>query len=102
MEGALDSDARPQKALVRRVQVGTHLKLHKGKAKLVITNRAQTRYLFRVNKGKADLGESINQHIPEHLRTIPFFDIIYIDDGTWRSFRSVITSVRVRTSSQRW
>jgi haloacid dehalogenase-like hydrolase len=49
--------------------------------KLLITDTAKTQYLFRINKGKEDLGESINEHMPESLRPIPFANIIYIGDG---------------------
>ena len=33
--------------------------------KRVITDTGKTQYLFRINKGVEDLGESINQHMPE-------------------------------------
>ena len=49
--------------------------------KLLITDTAKTQYLFRINKGKEDLGESINDHMHESLRPIPFANIIYIGDG---------------------
>ncbi len=49
--------------------------------KLLITDTTKTQYLFRVNKGKEALGESINEHMPEHERPIPFQNIIYIGDG---------------------
>ncbi|MBU6504988.1 MAG: haloacid dehalogenase-like hydrolase [Betaproteobacteria bacterium] len=49
--------------------------------KLLITDTTKTQYLFRVNKGKETLGESINEHMPEHERPIPFQNIIYIGDG---------------------
>lgn len=49
--------------------------------KLLITDTAKTQYLFRINKGKEDLGESINEHMSESLRPIPFSNIIYIGDG---------------------
>ena len=33
--------------------------------KRVITDTGKTQYLFRINKGVEDLGQSINQHMPE-------------------------------------
>jgi 2-hydroxy-3-keto-5-methylthiopentenyl-1-phosphate phosphatase len=49
--------------------------------KLLITDTSKTQYLFRVNKGKEKLGESINEHMPERDRPIPFSNMIYIGDG---------------------
>lgn len=49
--------------------------------KLVITDTTKTQYLFRINKGREDLSESINEHMPEVERPIPFEHIIYIGDG---------------------
>jgi 2-hydroxy-3-keto-5-methylthiopentenyl-1-phosphate phosphatase len=49
--------------------------------KLLITDTSKTQYLFRVNKGKEKLGESINEHMPEPERPIPFANMIYIGDG---------------------
>ena len=39
--------------------------------KRVITDTGKTQYLFRINKGVEDLGESINQHMPEDQRPDP-------------------------------
>ena len=36
--------------------------------KRVITDTGKTQYLFRINKGIEDLGESINYHMPEAER----------------------------------
>lgn len=49
--------------------------------KRVITDTAKTQYLFRINKGVEDLGQSINQHMPEAIRPIPFANMIYFGDG---------------------
>jgi phosphoserine phosphatase len=48
---------------------------------VVITDTTKTQYLFRINKGREDLRESINEHMPEAQRPIPFRNIIYIGDG---------------------
>jgi hypothetical protein len=49
--------------------------------KVLITDTAKTQFLFRINKGKEDILESINEHMPEPLRPIPFSNIVYIGDG---------------------
>lgn len=49
--------------------------------KRVITDTGKTQYLFRINKGVEDLGETINQHMPEAERPVPFANMIYFGDG---------------------
>lgn len=49
--------------------------------RVVITDTTKTQYLFRINKGRLDLRENINTHMPERERPVPFANIIYLGDG---------------------
>jgi phosphoserine phosphatase len=49
--------------------------------KLLVTDTMKTQFLFRINKGREAITESINEHMPEAKRPIPFQNIIYIGDG---------------------
>lgn len=49
--------------------------------KRVITDTTKTQYLFRINKGVEELNRSINSHMPEAQRPVPFENMIYFGDG---------------------
>ncbi len=49
--------------------------------KLLVTDTLKTQFLFRINKGLELVSESINEHMPEARRPIPFANIIYVGDG---------------------
>ena len=82
-----------QKEILDGVSIGRHFKRiyaseyhfnHHGVAtfpKLLVTDTVKTQFLFRINKGKESVTESINEHMPEADRPIPFQNMIYVGDG---------------------
>ena len=82
-----------QKEILEGVSIRKHFKRiyaseyhfnHHGVAtfpKFLITDTAKTQFLFRINKGLEAVTESINEHMPESQRPIPFPNMIYLGDG---------------------
>jgi hypothetical protein len=68
----------------RRIYASEYHFNHNGVAtfpKLLVTDTMKTQFLFRINKGREGIGESINEHMPESERPIPFQNMIYVGDG---------------------
>jgi hypothetical protein len=82
-----------QKEILEGISIRRHFKRiyaseyyfdHHGVAtfpKFLITDTLKTQFLFRINKGREAITESINEHMPEGQRPIPFPNMIYIGDG---------------------
>ena len=82
-----------QKEILEGVSIRKHFKRiyaseyhfnHHGVAtfpKFLVTDTLKTQFLFRINKGIEDVTESINEHMPEADRPIPFPNMIYVGDG---------------------
>ena len=49
---------------------------------VLITGTEKTQYIFRINKGKEHIHESVNDYMPEKDRPIPFSQMIYVGDGS--------------------
>ena len=47
----------------------------------VINDTGKTQYLFRINKGREEAQETINEYMPEGERPIPFQHMLYVGDG---------------------
>ncbi len=82
-----------QKEILEGVSIRKHFKRiyaseyhfnHHGVAtfpKLLVTDTLKTQFLFRINKGLELVTESINEHMPEAERPIPFSNMVYVGDG---------------------
>jgi haloacid dehalogenase-like hydrolase len=82
-----------QKEILEGVSIRKHFKRiyaseyhfnHHGVAtfpKFLVTDTLKTQFLFRINKGIESVTESINEHMPEADRAIPFQNMIYVGDG---------------------
>jgi 2-hydroxy-3-keto-5-methylthiopentenyl-1-phosphate phosphatase len=68
----------------KRIYASEYYFNHHGVAtfpKQLVTGTVKTQFLFRINKGIEEVTESIDEHMPEGERPIPFQNIIYVGDG---------------------
>ena len=68
----------------RRIYASEYHFNHHGVAtfpKFLVTDTLKTQFLFRINKGIENVNESINEHMPEWQRPIPFQNMVYVGDG---------------------
>ena len=82
-----------QREILDGVSIGKHFKRiyaseyhfnHHGVAtfpKRLVTGTQKTQFLFRINKGIEDVNQTIDEHMPEAQRPIPFHNMIYLGDG---------------------
>jgi 2-hydroxy-3-keto-5-methylthiopentenyl-1-phosphate phosphatase len=77
-------DGVPIRKHFKRIYASEYHFNHHGVAtfpKFLVTDTLKTQFLFRINKGIEAVTESINEHMPEADRPIPFQNIIYVGDG---------------------
>ena len=48
---------------------------------IIVNDTLKTQFIFRINKGKEEMHESINQYMPLESRPIPFENMLYLGDG---------------------
>jgi len=48
---------------------------------IIVNDTLKTQFIFRINKGKELLSDSINTYMPISERVIPFQNILYVGDG---------------------
>ena len=77
-------DGVPIRRHFRRIYASEYHFNHHGVAtfpKRLVTDTMKTQFLFRINKGIENVSDSINEHMPESERPIPFPNMVYVGDG---------------------